>query len=137
MGWELRRTLASLGDVHALDTPEVDFLDLKALRETTLEAKPGLIVNAAAYTDVDQAESEPEIAMTINAEAPGVLAEAARKLNVGLVHYSTDYVFDGTKGGPYTEEDEPSPINEYGRSKLAGDLAIQDSSCAYLSLRTS
>ncbi len=137
VGWELRRTLASLGEVHAVDYPEVDFLDLAALRVFTLDAQPDLIVNAAAYTAVDQAESEPEIAMVINAEAPGVLAKIAKGLNIGLVHYSTDFVFDGEKGMPYTEEDEPNPLNVYGASKLAGDRAIQDSGCAHLILRTS
>lgn len=137
VGWELRRTLASLGEVHAVDFPEIDFLDLAALRVFTLDAQPDLIVNAAAYTAVDQAESEPEIAMTINAEAPGVLAKIAKDLNIGLVHYSTDFVFNGLKGVPYTEEDEPNPLNVYGASKLAGDEAILGSGCAYLILRTS
>lgn len=137
VGWELGFALAPLGEVMAVDTPEVDFLNLNALREFTLEAKPDLIVNAAAYTDVDKAESEPEIAMTINGEAPGLLAEAAKKLNAGLVHYSTDYVFDGTKGEPYTEEDEPNPLSVYGESKLAGDRAIEAVGGATIILRTS
>ncbi len=137
VGWELQRTLPAFGDVIAVDLPEIDFNDLKGLRDFTLETKPDLIVNAAAYTAVDKAESEPEIAMRVNGEAPGVLAEVARKLNVGLIHYSTDYVFDGTKGEPYTEEDEPNPINVYGKTKWAGDLAIQSSGCAYIILRTS
>lgn len=137
VGWELQRSLATLGEVVAVDFPEIDFMDPKGLREFTLAAKPDLIVNAAGYTAVDKAESEPEIAMRINGEAPGVLAEVARKLGVGLVHYSSDYVFDGTKGEPYTEEDEPNPINVYGETKLAGDRAIQESGCAYLILRTS
>jgi len=137
VGWELRRTLASLGEVYAVDYPEVDFLDLAALRVFTLEAQPGLIVNAAAYTAVDQAESEPDLAMRINGEAPGVLAEIALTLDAGFVHYSTDYVFDGSKGERYTEEDHPNPLNVYGASKLAGDRAIQDSGCHHLILRTS
>ncbi|MFA9407059.1 MAG: NAD(P)-dependent oxidoreductase, partial [Anaerolineales bacterium] len=137
VGWELRRTLKSLGEVRAVDFPEIDFLDLAALRVFTLDAQPDLIVNAAAYTAVDQAESEPEIAMTINAEAPGVLAKIAKDLNIGFVHYSTDFVFNGLKGVPYTEEDEPNPLNVYGASKLAGDEAILGSGCAHLILRTS
>ena len=137
VGWELRRTLAPLGDVYAVDYPEVDFLDLAALQAFTLEAQPDLIVNAAAYTAVDQAESEPEIANTINGEAPGVLAEIARELGIGLVHYSTDYVFDGTKSEPYTEDDEPNPLSVYGASKLAGDKAICEAGCPHLILRTS
>jgi dTDP-4-dehydrorhamnose reductase len=137
IGWELERSLSPLGEVLAVDRPEIDFMELKALTKFTLDAKPDLIVNAAAYTDVDQAESEPEIAMRVNGEAPGVLAEIAKKLGVGLVHYSTDYVFDGTKGEPYTEEDEPNPINVYGETKLVGDRAIKQSGCAHLILRTS
>jgi dTDP-4-dehydrorhamnose reductase len=137
IGWELQRTLAPLGEVLAVDRPEVDFMDLEGLRKFTLEAKPDLIVNAAAYTDVDKAESEPGIAMRVNGEAPGVLAEVAKHLDIGLVHYSTDYVFDGAKGKPYTEEDEPNPINVYGQTKLAGDRAIQGSGCLHLILRTS
>ena len=137
VGWELRRTLAPLGEVDAVDYPEVDFLDLAALRVFALEAKPDLIVNAAAYTAVDQAESEPEVAMRINSEAPGALAEIARERGIGLVHFSTDYVFDGKKGEPYTEEDHPNPLSVYGVSKLVGDRAIQDSGCPHLILRTS
>jgi dTDP-4-dehydrorhamnose reductase len=137
VGWELARVIAPLGELIAVDQPEIDFLDLKALQDFTLEVDPDLIINAAAYTAVDKAESEPEMAMTINGQAPGVLAEAARKSNAGMVHYSTDYVFDGAKGEPYSEEDEPQPINVYGETKLAGDRAIQESGCEYLILRTS
>jgi dTDP-4-dehydrorhamnose reductase len=137
VGWELQRTLAPLGEVIAVDFPEIDFQDFLGLRKYTLEIKPNLIVNAAAYTAVDQAETESEIAKRINGEAPRVLAEIALTLDAGLVHYSTDYVFDGTKGAPYTEEDEPNPINVYGQTKLAGDHAIQGSDCAHLILRTS
>ncbi len=137
VGWELQRTLAPLGEVIAVGRKDADFIDLKGLRRFTLEVMPDLIVNAAAYTAVDKAESEPEIAMRVNGEAPGVLAEVAKKLGVGLVHYSTDYVFDGAKREPYTEEDEPNPINVYGETKLAGERAIQESGCAYIILRTS
>jgi dTDP-4-dehydrorhamnose reductase len=137
VGWELARLLAPLGELIAVDMPEIDFSDLKGLQDFTLEANPDLVVNAAAYTAVDKAETEPEMAMTINGQAPGVLAEAARKTNAAMVHYSTDYVFDGTKGEPYSEDDEPHPINVYGETKLAGDRAIQESGCAHLILRTS
>ena len=101
------------------------------------ELAPTLIVNAAAYTAVDKAEEEAELAMTINGIAPGILAEEAKKLGASLVHYSTDYVFDGKKSTPYTEEDEPNPLNVYGKTKLAGDRAIQDSDIPYLIFRTS
>lgn len=137
VGWELQRTLAPLGELIAVDFPEIDFQDFQGLRKYTLEIKPNLIVNAAAYTAVDQAETEPDIAMSINGEAPGFLAEIALTLNAGLVHYSTDYVFDGTKGDPYTEEDPPNPLSVYGASKLAGDNAIRAAGCAHLILRTS
>jgi dTDP-4-dehydrorhamnose reductase len=137
VGWELQRTLAPLGEILAVDLPEVDFTNLPALRDFTRNAKPDLIVNAAAYTAVDKAESEPEIAMRINGDAPRVMADAAAELGVGLLHYSTDYVFDGRKGKPYIEADEPNPISVYGQSKLAGDQAIRESGCAHLILRTS
>lgn len=137
VGWELQRALAPLGAVTALDFPEVDFLDLDGLLGVVRGHDPQLIVNAAAYTAVDQAEQEPEKAMTINGVAPGLLAEEAKRLGVGLVHYSTDYVFDGTKQEPYTEDDVPRPINVYGESKLAGDRAIMAVDGAYLILRTS
>ena len=137
VGWELMRTLAPLGEVDAVDYPEVDFLDLAALRVFTLKAQPDLIVNAAAYTAVDQAESELDLAMRINSEAPGVLAEIAREHGIGLVHFSTDYVFDGMKGEQYLEDDHPTPLSVYGASKLAGDDAICEAGCAHLILRTS
>ncbi len=137
VGWELQRTLAPLGEVIALDQPEVDFTDLQGLRGIVRGRKPDLIVNAAAYTAVNRAESEPELAMTVNGIAPGALAEEAVRLKAGLVHYSTDYVFDGTKGEPYTEDDEPNPLSVYGESKLAGDRAIEAVGGDYLILRTS
>ncbi|MFN2148321.1 MAG: dTDP-4-dehydrorhamnose reductase [Anaerolineales bacterium] len=137
VGWELQRTLLPLGAIHAFDYPQVDFLNLPALRDVVREANPDLIVNAAAYTAVDKAESEPDRAQAVNAEAPGLLAEEARRLGIGLVHYSTDYVFDGKKGAPYTEEDTPNPLNVYGQTKLDGDRAIQASGARHLILRTS
>lgn len=137
VGWELQRTLAPLGEVVALGRQEADLGDFDRLREVVWENKPEVIVNAAAYTDVDGAESNQELAMRINGEAPGVLAEEAKKLGALLVHYSTDYVFDGEKGEPYVEVDAANPINFYGESKLAGESAIQLSVDTHLILRTS
>jgi len=125
VGWELRRTLAPLGQLVCVDFPEVDFTAPESIRKWIHDASPGIIVNAAAYTAVDQAESEPALATKINGEAPGIMAEAAKQRGALLVHYSTDYVFDGTKTTPYVEDDRPNPLSAYGRSKLAGDTAIQ------------
>lgn len=135
VGWELRRTLAPLGHVWALDYPEVDFTEVAALRRLVLDHRPQLVVNAAAYTAVDKAESEPERALLINGQAPAALAEAARQAGALLVHYSTDYVYDGAQRAPYVETDTPHPLSAYGRSKLAGDQAIQQSGCAHLIFR--
>lgn len=137
VGWELQRTLAPLGNIIAMDQEELDLIQLTDVRRKVQEIKPDIIVNAAAYTAVDQAESEPELAMAINGDAPGVLAEEAKKLGTLLVHYSTDYVFDGTKDSPYTEEDKPNPLNVYGRTKLAGEQAIQAVDGNHLIFRTS
>ena len=137
VGWELQRILPSLGQVIALDYEELDLADLKALEIQLDELKPNLIVNASAYTAVDRAESERDVAMKINGQAPGVMAEAARRSGAMLVHYSTDYVFDGFKGSPYVETDDPNPLNTYGESKLAGEQAIQQAMDAYFILRTS
>ena len=137
VGWELQRTLAPLGNVVALDQEELDLVRVGDIRSTVQELKPDIIVNAAAYTAVDKAESEPDLAMAINGDAPGVLAEEAKKQGALLVHYSTDYVFDGTKDTPYTEEDIPNPLNGYGRTKLAGEQAIQAVDGNYLIFRTS
>jgi dTDP-4-dehydrorhamnose reductase len=137
VGWELLRTCAPLGDVVALDYPEVDLSDTAGLRKLVAEVKPNIILNAAAYTNVDKAESEPEKARAINAIGPGVLAEEAKKINAVLVHYSTDYVFDGTKGSPYVETDATNPLNVYGQTKLEGEQAIAAAGCANLVLRTS
>jgi len=137
VGWELNRTLLSLGEIIVLDREDVDFSDPESLRGTVQEIKPDVIVNAVAYTAVDKAEAEEGIAAKINGIAPGILAEEALKLNALLVHYSTDYVFDGTKKQPYIETDKPNPLNAYGRTKLAGEVAIQSSGCDYLIFRTS
>ncbi len=137
VGRELRRTLSPLGAVTALDRAGLDLADPDAIRKTVREHRPNLIVNAAAYTAVDRAESEPELAMAVNGIAPGILAEEARRLDAVLVHYSTDYVFDGTKATAYTEADTPNPLNIYGKTKLAGERAIQAADAAHYILRTS
>lgn len=137
VGWELERALAPLGEVTATDRAMLDLADTDAIRRVVRDVKPEVIVNAAAYTAVDKAESEPALAYAINATAPGVLAEEAKRVGALLVHYSTDYVFDGTKLTPYVEEDEPNPLNVYGASKLAGERSIQASGCRHLILRTS
>jgi dTDP-4-dehydrorhamnose reductase len=137
VGWELQRSLPFLGQVIALDYNDLDLADLKALQTRLGELKPDLIVNASAYTAVDRAETEREVAMKVNALAPGVMAEAARRSGAMLVHYSTDYVFDGAKGSFYVETDRPNPLNVYGESKLAGEVAIRQAADAYLILRTS
>lgn len=124
VGWELRCTLAPLGQVTCVDFPEIDLTDGASIRRWVHETQPQVIINAAAYTAVDKAESEPEIAMKINGVAPGILAEEGKKLGAVVVHYSTDYVFDGTKPSPYVETDPPNPLGSYGRSKLAGDQAV-------------
>jgi len=137
LGWELLRTCAPLGQLIALDYPDVDLSDSAGLRELVRSTNPDIIINAAAYTNVDKAESEPELARAINATGPGILAEEAKKINAVLVHYSTDYVFDGTKGSPYTEADTPNPLSVYGQTKLEGEQAVGASDCSYLVLRSS
>ena len=137
VGWELQRILPFLGQVIALDYEDLDLADLKALETRLGEFKPDLIVNASAYTAVDRAESERDLAMKVNGQASGIMAEAARRSGAMLVHYSTDYVFDGTKGSSYVETDLPNPLNVYGESKLAGEVAIQQVAEAYFILRTS
>lgn len=136
-GWELQTSLSLLGEVIALDYPEIDLAMMDTVRNCIRQVKPRIIVNAAAYTNVDRAESEPQLAFAINGTAPGVIAKEANTLGAVLVHYSTDYVFDGLKSGLYTEKDIPNPINTYGKSKLSGEQAIQNIGGAYLILRTS
>jgi len=136
LGWELQRCLSPLGELQALDYPEIDLAQPESLREVIHAARPEVIVNAAAYTAVDRAESERELAFAINATSPGVMAEEAKHLGALLIHYSTDYVFDGTKGASYVESDQPDPLNVYGQSKLAGEQALQAVDGAYLILRT-
>lgn len=137
VGWELQRALAPLGHLIALDRTQMDLTDADSIRKAVRDAAPGIIVNAAGYTTVDKAESEPDLAMQVNGAAPGVMAEEAKRINALLVHYSTDYVFDGTRPTPYVEEDAPHPINVYGKSKLAGERAIAASGGAHLILRAS
>jgi dTDP-4-dehydrorhamnose reductase len=137
VGWELERALPVLGEVVATDRSTLDLADPDAIRRVVRQTKPDLIVNSAAYTAVDKAESEPELAMRINGVAPGLLAEEAKRLGAAFVHYSTDYVFDGAKAAPYVEDDLPNPLNTYGRSKLAGERAVGESGCRHLILRTS
>lgn len=137
VGWELNRALAPLGEVIACGRAELDLAVPDRIASVVRQARPQLIVNAAAYTAVDKAESEPGLAHAANARAPGVLAEEAKRAGALLIHYSTDYVFDGKKETPYVEDDEPNPLNEYGRSKLAGENAIRNIDGRYLILRTS
>ena len=137
IGSALVRTLAPLGDVIAVDRAGLDLLDADAIRRNIKELKPAIIVNAAAYTAVDRAEIEREAAFSVNATAVRVLAEEARKLDALLVHFSTDYVFDGEKSAPYVESDAPAPLNAYGQSKLEGERAIAASGCRHFIFRTS
>jgi dTDP-4-dehydrorhamnose reductase len=137
VGWELQRSLAPLGELVAYGRQQANFEDLDALRSLVRELAPDIIVNAAAYTAVDKAESEPERARRINVEAVGILAEEASRLNAWLVHYSTDYVFDGSKATPYTEDDRTHPLSVYGRTKLEGEQSIQACHRGHLIFRTS
>jgi dTDP-4-dehydrorhamnose reductase len=136
VGWDLARLLPALGEVRATDRAELDLASADSIRRAVRDAKPNVIVNAAAYTAVDRAESEMELAMRINGEAPGVLGEEAKRLGALLVHYSTDYVYDGEKAGAYVESDPTHPVSAYGRSKLAGEQAIAASGCRHLVFRT-
>lgn len=137
VGFELRRTLSPLGLLTALDRRDVDLANADALRACVRAERYDLIVNAAAFTAVDRAEQEPEVARAINAEAPAILAEAAVRAQAVLVHFSTDYVFDGRARRPYVEEDVPNPLGVYGRTKLEGDRAIEASGADHLIFRTS
>jgi dTDP-4-dehydrorhamnose reductase len=142
VGWELQRSLALLGEVVAVDIDDappwrLDFLDAGALRSLVAAAAPQLIVNAAAHTAVDKAEAEPELVRTINATAVGVLAQEAAARDAWLVHYSTDYVFDGSGSAPWSERSTPAPLSVYGRSKLEGEELIRASGCRHLIFRTS
>ncbi len=141
VGWELQRSLASLGEVVALDHDSTEhcgsFTDLAGLADTVRSVKPGLIVNAAAHTAVDKAESEPELVRTLNALAPGVLAQEAARIGAWLVHYSTDYVFDGSGSRAWSETDTPAPLSVYGQTKFEGEQLIRAAGSQHLIFRTS
>jgi len=136
LGRELVVALQPLGEVLATDRRTLDVADLDAMRTTVRRAAPRVIVNAAAYTAVDKAESEPDLAVRVNAQAPGVLAEEARRLGALMIHFSTDYVFDGVKRTPYVETDRVNPLSAYGRSKAAGEEAVRVAGCRHVILRT-
>ena len=137
LGWELARAFATMGKVFAFDHAGLDLSDPDAIRARCREVRPSLLLNAGAYTAVDKAESEAELAMRINGEAPGILAEEANRLGAPLIHYSTDYVFDGNAKQPYREDDAAEPKSVYGCTKLAGEQAVTATANEYLVLRTS
>ena len=141
VGWELQRSLAPLGELIALDADSRemcgDFTDLDGLIQTIRAVAPDVIVNAAAHTAVDKAESEPELVRTINALAPAALAQEAKRCNAWLIHYSTDYVFDGSGERPWRETDSTAPLSVYGATKLEGEQLIRQSGCKHLIFRTS
>lgn len=136
VGSELARLLPSVGELTAFGRAELDLANPNALRRAIADVRPNLIINAAAYTAVDQAEKEEALARAINTDAPAVIAEQAKKIGAFLVHFSTDYVFDGSKRSPYTEDDPTNPLSAYGRTKLAGEEAIRSSGVPHLILRT-
>ncbi len=137
VGWELQRTLLPLGKVTAVGRKEMDLSSADSIRACIRSIQPSLIVNAAAYTAVDKAESEPALAQAVNADAVAVMAEEAKKIGSAILHYSTDYVFDGTKPAPYVENDPTHPLSVYGKTKLAGELALAHAGIPHLILRTS
>jgi dTDP-4-dehydrorhamnose reductase len=137
VGYQLERSLQGLGEVIAVNAAQMNLSDLDQVRQVIRDIAPDLIVNPAAYTAVDQAEREPELAMRVNGEAPGVMAEEMKRLGGAMIHYSTDYVFDGSKAGTYSEDDQPNPLNVYGSTKLAGERAVQAAGIPHLILRTS
>jgi dTDP-4-dehydrorhamnose reductase len=137
LGRELKRSLACLGELVTCDLEQLDLTKPEAVRDAVRIIAPAVIVNAAAYTAVDKAEAEPALADAVNAAAPGILAEEAKRLGALLIHYSTDYVFDGSKATPYTEDDAPAPLSVYGRSKRAGELTVAAAGGRYLIFRTS
>ena len=137
VGWELNHSLSPIGTVFAMSREQMDLSKPETLSPVIQEIRPDIIVNAAAYTAVDKAETEPELAMTVNGIAPGVIAQEAQKIGAGIIHYSTDYVFDGKSTSPYKEEDPTCPLNEYGKSKLAGEKAVTQAGIPHIILRTS
>jgi dTDP-4-dehydrorhamnose reductase len=136
VGWELQRALAPLGEVVAVDRQQLNLADVDSIRQAVRHIGPDLIVNAGAYTAVDKAEEDQATAMAVNGVAPGVLAEEAKRLGAAIIHYSTDYVFDGEKGSPYEEIDAPNPQGVYGATKLAGEKAVAAAGAPHLMLRT-
>ena len=137
LGWELARAFAPIGEIFKLNRAELNLTDADAIRAHCREIKPALILNAGAYTAVDKAESEADLAMQINGIAPGIIAEEANRLNAPLIHYSTDYVFDGRAITPYREDDATMPQSVYGRTKLAGEQAVSATASEFLIFRTS
>lgn len=137
IGWELERCLARAGAVRGFSYPDIDYSKIDNVVELIRSEGPDVVINAAAYTAVDRAEKEADLARIINGEAPGILAAEAKKLGAVFIHYSTDFVFDGEKGAPYTEQDVPNPLNVYGRTKLAGDEAVLAEGGRTLIFRTS
>jgi dTDP-4-dehydrorhamnose reductase len=137
VGGELNRSLSKLGTIFALDRNDMDLSKPETLGPVIQDIRPDIIINAAAYTAVDKAESEPELAMTVNGIAPGVIAKEAKKIGATLIHYSTDYIFDGKSKSPYKEEDTTCPLSIYGESKLAGEQAVTQAGIPHIILRIS
>ena len=137
LGTDLQDSLAGIAELSAYGLADLDITDFDRLQRVIDDEHPDLIINAAAYTAVDKAESEPELAAMVNAEAPAVMAKKATELQAGMIHYSTDYVFDGTATEPYSEEDKPNPESVYGSTKLEGERAVQENCSNSLILRTS
>ena len=136
IGEELNNIVGDLGNLITVDKEQLDLSKPNSIEPVILDIKPDIIINPAAYTAVDKAEEEPDLAMTVNAIAPGLLAKAARKVGAGLIHYSTDYVFDGCSEIPYKEEDPPNPLNVYGKTKLAGEKSVAEAGVPFLIIRT-
>ena len=137
LAWEANQRFQGLGQIVCVGRPELDLLDIDGVRAEIRRIRPSVLVNSAAYTAVDQAESEPEAAMKINSEAPAAMAEEAKRLGALFITYSTDYVFDGKKASPYSETDSTAPLNVYGASKLSGERAVEAVGGSYLIFRTS
>jgi dTDP-4-dehydrorhamnose reductase len=137
LGWELERALATLGTLQAYDNPAINMAEPETVLSIMKRMQPQVIVNATAYTAVDRAESETELAYAVNATTPGLLAQEAQQIGAAFIHYSTDYVFDGHKGSAYTESDPPNPLGVYGQTKLMGEQSVEEAGGASLILRTS
>ena len=137
LGWELQRTLPVLGEVIPLSRNDLDLSAPDTIQKTVAELRPDLVINAAAYTAVDAAETQVELAMQINAVTPGILAKVSGRIGAAFIHYSTDYVFDGRTDKPYSENDPTNPLNVYGKSKYQGEENIKQAGDAYLIFRTS